>query len=312
MSLAIVTPQTVLWHPRAIVQVQSVLYNSDPAAVARAATSVARAADLAIGGGGCAKVVLRYGDCSPLPCLGEDQLAAMRDATADTITIEYTHFGANLGSARGHNELAGLFEGDFIQVQNPDVVISPRTIVTLLKSFERPGVGMVEAKQLPIEHPKDYDRATGETSWASTACVLIPMPVFRHVGGFDADNFFLYCDDVDFSWMVRLAGFRVLHQPAAVVLHDKRLSASGAWQTSAAERYYSAEAALIIAHKWSRPDLVEQYVNFFCNAGTEEMKKAARAFETRQAEGRLPMPLDPEHKVAQFVQTFYAPHRFQL
>ena len=32
---------------------------------------------------------------------------------------------------------------------------------------------------------------------------MIPLPLFRELGGFDADNFFLYCDDVDFSWLVR-------------------------------------------------------------------------------------------------------------
>jgi len=32
--------------------------------------------------------------------------------------------------------------------------------------------------------------------------------LFLELQGFDADTFFLYCDDVDLSWRVRLAAIR--------------------------------------------------------------------------------------------------------
>jgi GT2 family glycosyltransferase len=300
------------WRPETVLQVQCVVYNTAPEAIRCAAVSVARASELAIGSGACARVSLRYGDGSPTPCLDEAALAELQQAHRARLAIDYDFFHGNLGSARGHNRLASAMEADFTLVLNPDVVVSPRTIETLLGCFKQPGVGMAEAKQLPIEHPKEYDATTGETSWASTACAMIPTPLFNHLGGFDADSFFLYGDDVDFSWMVRQAGFRVIFQPAAVAFHDKRLSPAGQWQPTVAERYYSAESALVLAHKWSRPDLVREYLDDFTASGDADMARAVRSFEQMRTEGRLPRPLDPEHRIGQFVNSSYARHRFAL
>ena len=66
--------------------------------------------------------------------------------------------------------------------------------------------------------------------------------LFERLEGFDADTFFLYCDDVDFSWRVRLAGYKVVHRSSAVVFHDKRVDHQGGLISGAAERYY-----------WQRP-----------------------------------------------------------
>ena len=72
---------------------------------------------------------------------------------------------------------------------------------------------MTEARQTPVEHHKEYDPQTGVTSWAATALAMIPYAVFQEVGGFDEKTFFMYCDDVDFSWMVREAGYQIIYGP---------------------------------------------------------------------------------------------------
>lgn len=177
--------------------------------------------------------------------------------------------------------------------------------------FFRFGVGMVEAKQLPIEHPKDYDPNTGETGWATTACALIPLSQFRQLNGFDADSFFLYCDDVDYSWRVREAGFKVIFAPHATVFHDKRVSPVGGWQPSGAEQRYSAEAALMMAHKWSRPDLVAQISAMYKNAGPNE-QAALKNYEDKKAQGTLPTPRDAAHRIAEFNGYLYTRHRYRL
>ena len=294
------------------IQVQSVLYGNGFDHVERAVLSLGKAAEIAIREGSAAQIELAYGDSSPTPCLNEHQLARLRSHCPGWLTIRYDFFQGNLGSARGHNRLAESSDADFILVQNPDVVIAPRVIETLLKTFRRAGVGMVEAKQLPIEHPKDYDIQTGRTSWASTACAMTPLSLFRQIGGFDADSFFLYCDDVDYSWSVRLAGFDVIFEPSAVVFHDKHLSDSGGWVATSSERYYSAEAALILAHKWSRPDLVKFILADFGASPEEQIQKAKTHYESRLKAGTLPRPVDAEHKVGQFLAGLYAPHRFRL
>jgi GT2 family glycosyltransferase len=294
------------------VGMQSVLYYNDFAAIERSVGSLARAAEIAIASGTCRGLTVSYGDGSPSPCLTERQLGDLRNRFGHALHIEYVFFGENLGTARGHNRIASSNTADIFLIQNPDVVVSPRTLETMLLEFNVAGVGMVEAKQLPFEHPKEYDTQTGETSWASTASAMIVAPLFRAVGGFDADAFFLYCDDVDFSWQVRRAGFKVVFQPSAVVFHDKRLSKGGIWEASAAEQYYSAEAALLLAYKWSRTDLTERYLRDFKNSNNNYMLRAAEEFERRRIEGRLPTQLDADHKIGQFIDGMYARHRYAL
>jgi GT2 family glycosyltransferase len=298
------------------VQVQSILYNGEPDSIERALTSIARSAELALRAGACSRVRVRLGDCSPCPVFDSAQITALQKRFAHSIELDYLFFDANLGSARGHNRLAAQddFEPEFILIQNPDAVPSPRLIERMLGCFRTPHVGMVEAKQLPIEHPKEYDAQTGETLWASTACAMIPTSLFHQLGGFDADSFFLYCDDVDFSWLVLDAGYRVIFQPAAFVLHDKRLADDGSWPSSSTERYYSAEAAMILAHKWSRSDLAYSIYKHFKASSLDYEKKAAAEFRRRRKRGLLPKQRDAEHRIAYFDESthLYSKHRYPL
>jgi GT2 family glycosyltransferase len=260
---------------------------------------------------GAGVVSVAFGDCSPKPVISSEDLARLRGTCIHLSAVDYTHFDANLGSAAGHNRLLRDADTDFVMILNPDALAAPDLFLQMLAGFGQPDVGFVEARQLPVEHPKHYDPVTGDTSWASTACAMAPLSLFRKLGGFDAETFFLYCDDVDFSWRVWLAGFRVVHCPSATVFHDKRLSDSGDWLSSSAERYYSAEAGLLLSYKYSRADLTEGYLNHFRNSRDETLERAAGAFELRRKYNRLPTPIDADHKVGQFIDGNYAVHRFR-
>jgi GT2 family glycosyltransferase len=305
-------PQPAFTGEPVSIQAQSVLYNNGLEDIHRSLASLARSAELAITNGVCSFMRVALGDSSSIPCISDSELLTLQKTFERELAIEYIPFGANLGSAQGHNRLAGPAETDFLFIYNPNVVVSPVLFQQMLQPFKISAVGIVEAKQLPVEHPKDYDVTTGETSWASTACTLTPTKLLKAVNGFDAECFFLYCDDVDYSWRVRLAGFKVIFQPAAMVFHDKRLSQEGRWQPTGAEHYYSAEAALMLAHKWSRPDLVRKTLQYFKESHNGLYERAAVVFEDRRDQGKLPVPLDPEHAVGQFVDVFYAKHRFAL
>lgn len=290
------------------VRIQSILYGNDKDSLFRAVDALVQTVRHATAQGICSRAELVYGDSSSAPILDADDIAAIEMR----LPFRYSFFAQNKGSARGHNAIAEGCDADFLLVMNPDVVVSAETLQRLLLPFRLAGVGMTEAKQVPIEHPKSFDAGTGETSWAATACAMIPRPLFEVLGGFDANSFFLYCDDVDFSWRVREAGFRVIYQPAALAFHDKRLSASARWIASATEQYYSAEAALMMAHKWSRPDVLARYLREFKRSGVSEMENAVKAFEARRQAGTLPVPRDPHHRVGEFIDGGYTRHRYPL
>jgi GT2 family glycosyltransferase len=54
--------------------------------------------------------------------------------------------------------------------------------------------------------------------WTSFACVLIRREVLEAIGLLD-DGFFMYFEDVDLCFRAREAGWRILHEPAARVVH---------------------------------------------------------------------------------------------
>jgi GT2 family glycosyltransferase len=293
-------------------QVQSVLFGNDVRDLDRSLDALARAIEIAREHGVLDRVLVAYGDCSPEATFDELGIAERSASLAASGAegLRYTFFDENLGSAEGNNRLWDGLDTDLVLILNPDTVLAPDALVELVEPLRRPGVGLVEARQLPIEHPKDYDPVSGDTSWASGACSMVPVPVVREIGGYDSRSFFLYCDDVDFSWRVRLAGHRVVHQPTARVFHDKRLRPDGSWTVGDAEEYWSAEGALVLAHKYSRPRRVAEIRRDLLAHGSDSQRRAVADFDRRAAEGRLPDPIDPDHAVGQFVAGNYARHRY--
>lgn len=255
-----------------------------------------------------------YGDASKDRIFSETEIEEITNKYKSSFDFKYIFFNFNTGSAKGHNLLGENCMTDYMQIMNPDVIVCPQFFTEIMLPFgnKELNAGMVEARQAPIEHPKEYDINTGETSWATTACAIFPTQLFHKLKGFDNETFFLYCDDLDFSWRLRLLGKKIIYQPSAIVFHAKRLSSDGVWQATPAEIYYSAEAALFMAHKWSNPKLCKKLYDDFSKSGNENLIKAANEYLARKNGGTLPNPLDKDHKVATFVGNFYTEHRFSL
>ena len=189
------------------VQVQTVLYNTDVTALERFLAGASAASAAARAAGLIGNAVLTIGDSSAEPLAGAlETLERVAGGSFDELS--YVHFGANLGSAGGHNRLFSLSGSDLVLVINPDAYASPHLLEELILGLDD-GVGIVEARQLPLEHPKVHDPLTHDVSWASGSCFLVRSAVIKTTGGFDPELFFMYCDDVDFSWRGsagRLAG----------------------------------------------------------------------------------------------------------
>ncbi|HXS72644.1 MAG TPA: glycosyltransferase [Rhodanobacteraceae bacterium] len=57
-----------------------------------------------------------------------------------------------------------------------------------------------------------------ETPWSSHACCLLRRAALRVVGGYD-ESIFMYGEDVELSYRLRAAGYRLCYVPDAVVVH---------------------------------------------------------------------------------------------
>lgn len=163
--------------------------------------------------------------------------------------IEYLATGANLGYAGGNNRGIDMALGrgaDYVLILNNDTVLDPACVSTLAASAAKADrLGAVAPKILFYDDPSriwyaggdfSYLRAIGthrrelerddareeprleEITFVSGCCLMIPAHVVRQVGGF-RDDFFMYCEDVEWSLRVRRAGWRMYYQPAARMLH---------------------------------------------------------------------------------------------
>jgi N-acetylglucosaminyl-diphospho-decaprenol L-rhamnosyltransferase len=70
----------------------------------------------------------------------------------------------------------------------------------------------------------DQHRARN-ADWVSGAGFLVRRQAFEAVGGFD-EAYFMYVEDVDLCWRLHRAGWEVLYEPSARVVHEQGRSTS--------------------------------------------------------------------------------------
>ena len=99
---------------------------------------------------------LIYGDSSPVPILDDADVLVIKEELGNVMDFQYRVFGFNSGTAKGHNLMAQNTDADVMMIMNPDVILEPNCLCRLLQPFQQEDVGMVEARQTPLEHAKEY------------------------------------------------------------------------------------------------------------------------------------------------------------
>jgi GT2 family glycosyltransferase len=64
-------------------------------------------------------------------------------------------------------------------------------------------------------HPHDTLR---EVDWIDGACLVVRRETYARIGGFD-DRIFLNCEDWDWCYRIRAAGWKIFHVPDVALLH---------------------------------------------------------------------------------------------
>jgi len=158
----------------------------------------------------------------------------------------------NIGFGAAHNRLmASSDQWTHYIALNPDGILHPDAIRQMLYCDD--GTSLIEARQVPLEHPKYYNPSTYEVEWCSGACLMLRHDIYKETGGFDED-FFMYCEDVDLSWRWRSAGGKCRIATKALFAHDVE---SNDARPSLIERLYSS--AHILAHKWNNTKARKKY-----------------------------------------------------
>lgn len=149
----------------------------------------------------------------------------------------------NRGFAGGNNAGVAVATGRYVALLNNDTVADPGCLRALVDAVdEARGTALVTARIVYMHDPARIDSAgdgllrTGgafkhfhgrpaaealtsrEVFGVCGAACLMPVRVFRELGGFD-ERFFFSHEDVDLSYRARLLGYRCRYVSDAVVLH---------------------------------------------------------------------------------------------
>ncbi len=179
---------------------------------------------------------------------GEPISLAGEDGRLDIINVRPD---AHVGFAEGHNVIfSRANHPEFFFLLNPDCIPQKGSIDVLISRFLSTGgkAGIVEGRQWPFEHPKEYNPRNLETPWASGAFALINAEMYREAGGMDP-RYFLYLEDVDLSWQSWSLNYPVLYEPNAAVIHFT----GGHFyrdDLTEPEKFYSLRNFIIISRKF--------------------------------------------------------------
>ena len=187
--------------------------------------------------------------------------------------IRTLRFERSRGFIDACNAGGGAARGERLVFLNNDTVVTAEWLDALLEtyaSFE--GAGVVGAKLVypdgrlqeaggivwrdgsawnygrgdDPERP-EYNYAR-EVDYCSAACLLVDRRLFWQLGGFDPYYVPAYYEDVDLCFRARAAGFRVIYQPKASVVHWEGATA-GTDTTLGVKRFQAVNRARFVA-RW--------------------------------------------------------------
>jgi len=197
---------------------------------------------------------------------------ASKDNSVNTVKKEFPNVNIiqnnkNDGTAEGSNIGLSIAKGDYILWLSNDMELEPdflTNLINLANSSKDIGVCTCKMKRITEKGEKlneidsvgadldifgfpssrginkidkgQFDQPS-EVFFSFGGALLIKKSVLNLVGGYDP-LFFTLADDIDLCWRVRLAGYRIMVQPSAVLYH--RVSATlSKWKRS--ERRFISE-----------------------------------------------------------------------
>jgi GT2 family glycosyltransferase len=186
----------------------------------------------------------------------DGSFAAARRCVADQPGLakraEWIALGENLGFAAANNRAIAMCDTEFVALLNPDAFPHPDWLEKLLAAAERhPEAAAFGSRQMIDGQPgiidgtgdvyhmsglswrkghgrplRDEDLVEREIFSPCAAAALYRRTALLEVGGFD-ERFFCYFEDVDLGFRLRLAGYKAIYVPDAVVHHVGGASSGG-------------------------------------------------------------------------------------
>ncbi len=177
---------------------------------------------------------------------GSLEMARAEFQNCPTFTLRTIANPCNRGFCAANNQGIAAARGAFIALLNNDAEAHPQWLAALRRAFDQGlDIGMAASKILVMEDPRRIDkvghliypdgqnrgRGTGELDlgqydameevlWPDGCAAMYRRAMLEQIGGFDED-FFAYGDDAELGLRARIAGWRCLYVPEAVVRHHR-------------------------------------------------------------------------------------------
>lgn len=177
---------------------------------------------------------------------GSSEMVAVEFLKRTDFRIRLIQNRENRGFCAANNQGIAAACAEFVALLNNDAVAEPGWLAALRRCFDaRPDVGMAASKILSFEDSRRIDkvghliypdgqnrgRGTGELDvgqydqleevlWPDGCAAMYRKEMLDQIGGFDED-FFAYADDAELGLRARIAGWRCLYTPEAIVHHRR-------------------------------------------------------------------------------------------
>ena len=193
---------------------------------------------------------------------GSPEMVAHEYCPRPDLRVRLIRNSENRGFCAANNQGFAASRGEFVAILNNDAEAEPGFLAALRRAFDRgPEIGMAAAKILVHEDPRRIDkvghliypdgqnrgRGTGELDlgqydqmeeclWPDGCAAMYRKRMLDQIGGYDED-FFIFGDDAELGLRARIAGWKCLYAPGAVVRHHR----GGAVSTASMRRLYLIE-----------------------------------------------------------------------
>ncbi len=207
----------------------------------------------------------------------------------------------NQGFLGNCNQAAEAARGKYILFLNNDTQVTEGWLSSLVKLIESdPSIGMVGSK---LVYPDGRLQEAGGIIWSdgsgwnygrmddpdkpeynyvkdvdyiSGASIMLPVQLWKQIGGFDKRYAPAYCEDADLAFEVRKAGYRVVYQPLSKVIHFEGVS-NGTDVNGTGLKRYQVENSRKLREKWA-----EEFKNQYENTGNPDPFRARERSRGKQ------------------------------
>lgn len=166
-------------------------------------------------------------------------------------SVEIFQIEKNVGFTGGYSTALPFIDSKYYVLLNSDVEVTPNWLKPIIEAMEADeSIGAAQPKILhePKRDQFDYAGACGgyidkygyafcrgrifdtieldtkqyespeEIFWATGACMFVRSELYHELGGLD-DYFYTHMEEIDLSWRINNAGYKIMVYPESVIYH---------------------------------------------------------------------------------------------